>query len=155
MVIKSRFYLHAEDYPKIFPLRNYFLKDFICQYLHRGLMKISNRELCRERSIANLHIYHWIENYGRNKMHVVNHFESFGEESARFRKLPTEATLDKEGTSHGSGAKVITTDQKRETVEFMCNATSLSQLCTCKLAGLSLSTCRYKAQRPAPHMFLS
>ncbi len=31
----------------------------------------------------------------------------------------------------------------------MCDATGLSQRRACRLTGLSLSTCRYEAQRPA------
>lgn len=38
------------------------------------------------------------------------------------------------------------TDHKREAVVLMCEATSLSQRRDYKLAGLSLSTCRYEAQ---------
>ncbi len=47
------------------------------------------------------------------------------------------------------------TDQKREAVEFMCDATGLSQRRACRLTGLSLSTCRYEAQRPAADVHLS
>ena len=41
----------------------------------------------------------------------------------------------------------MTTDQKREAVEFMCDATGLSQRRACRFTGLSLSTCCYEAQR--------
>lgn len=37
----------------------------------------------------------------------------------------------------------------------MCNATGLSQRSACRLTGLSLSTCRYEAQRPAADAHLS
>ena len=37
----------------------------------------------------------------------------------------------------------------------MCEATGLSQRRACRLAGLSLSTCRYSAQRPAADAQLS
>ncbi|KLR43907.1 transposase InsO family protein [Enterobacter sp. SORGH_AS 287] len=37
----------------------------------------------------------------------------------------------------------------------MCEATGLSQRRACRLAGLSLSTCRYPAQRPAADVQLS
>lgn len=47
------------------------------------------------------------------------------------------------------------TDQKREAVEFTCDATGLSQRRACRLTGLSLSTCRYEAQRPAADAHLS
>jgi len=42
-----------------------------------------------------------------------------------------------------------------ESVEFMCDATGLSQRRACSLTGLSLSTCRYKTQRPAADAHLS
>ena len=63
--------------------------------------------------------------------------------------------LDKEALPGGSWAKVLTTDQKREAVEVMCEAKGLSQRRACRLAGLSLSTCRYSAQRPAADAQLS
>jgi len=37
----------------------------------------------------------------------------------------------------------------------MCDATALSQRRACRLTGLSLSTCRYEAQRPAADAHLS
>ncbi len=37
----------------------------------------------------------------------------------------------------------------------MCDATGLSQRRACRLTGLSLSTCRYEAQRPAADVHLS
>ena len=37
----------------------------------------------------------------------------------------------------------------------MCDATGLSQRRACRLTGLSLSTCRYEAQRPAADTHLS
>lgn len=37
----------------------------------------------------------------------------------------------------------------------MCDATGLSQRRACMLIGLSLSTCRYEAQRPAADAHLS
>ncbi|HHT1050239.1 TPA: IS3 family transposase, partial [Escherichia coli] len=49
----------------------------------------------------------------------------------------------------------LTTDQKREAVMLMCDATGLSQRRACRLTGLSLSTCRYEAHRPAADAHLS
>ena len=43
----------------------------------------------------------------------------------------------------------------REAVEFIYDATGLSQLRARRLTGLSLSTCRYEAQRPATDERLS
>jgi len=40
-------------------------------------------------------------------------------------------------------------------VVLMCYATGLSQRRACRLTGLSLSICRYDAQRPAPDAHLS
>ena len=37
----------------------------------------------------------------------------------------------------------------------MCDATGLSQRRACRLAGLSLSTCRYESHRPAADTYLS
>ena len=49
----------------------------------------------------------------------------------------------------------MTTGQKREAVEIMCEATGLPQRRACRLAGLSLSTCRYAVQRPVADAQLS
>lgn len=38
---------------------------------------------------------------------------------------------------------------------LMCDATGLSQRRTCRLTGLSLSTCRYDAHRPVADAHLS
>ncbi len=51
--------------------------------------------------------------------------------------------------------KVLTTDQKREAMVLMCDATGLSQRRACMLIGLSLLTCRYEAQRPAADAHLT
>jgi putative transposase len=56
----------------------------------------------------------------------VKRLKSLEEENARLKKLLAEAMLDKEA-SGGSWAKVLTTDQKREAVMLMCDATGLSQ----------------------------
>lgn len=79
----------------------------------------------------------------------VKRLKSLEEENGRLKKLLAEAMLDKEAPRWLWGEKILTTDQKRETVEFMCDATGLSQRRACRLTGLSLSTCRYEAQRPA------
>lgn len=54
-------------------------------------------------------------------------------------------------------AKVLTTDQKREAVVLMCDATGLSQrrACRLRLTGLSLSTYLYDAQRLSADAHLS
>ena len=62
--------------------------------------------------------------------------------------------LDKEALQVLLG-EVLTTDQKREAVMLMCDATGLSQRRACRLTGLSLSTCRYEAHRPAADAHLS
>ena len=47
------------------------------------------------------------------------------------------------------------TDQKRKAVVLMCDATGLSQRRARRLTGLSLSICRYDAQRPSADAHLS
>lgn len=51
--------------------------------------------------------------------------------------------------------KVLTAGHKREAVDVMCEATGLPQRRACRLAGLSLSTCRYAVQRPVADAQLS
>jgi putative transposase len=51
--------------------------------------------------------------------------------------------------------KVLMTDQKREAVEVMCEARGLLLRRVCRLAGLSLTTCRYSVQRPSADAQLS
>jgi putative transposase len=84
----------------------------------------------------------------------VKRLKSLEEDNARLKKLLAEAMFDKEALLVALG-KVLTTDQKREAVKFMCDATGLSQRRACRLTGLSLSTCRYEAQRPAADVHLS
>ena len=62
----------------------------------------------------------------------VKRLKSLEEENARLKKLLARAMLDK-GASGGSWAKVLTTDQKREAVMLMCDATGLSQRRACRL----------------------
>ena len=78
----------------------------------------------------------------------VKRLKSLEEDNARLKKLLAEAMLDKEALQVALG-KVLTTDQKREAVALMFDATGLSQRLACRLTGLSLSTCSYEAQRPA------
>ena len=88
-------------------------------------------------------------------MPEVKRLKSLEEENARLRKLLAEAMLDKAALQVAQGRKVLTTDQKREAVEVMCEATDLSLRRACRLAGLSLYTCRYSVQRPVADAQLS
>jgi hypothetical protein len=56
--------------------------------------------------------------------------------------------------SGSPGPEVLTTDLKRETVVLICDPIGLSQRRACRLTGLSLSTCRYDAKRPAADVHL-
>lgn len=76
-------------------------------------------------------------------MPEIKRLKSLEEENGILKKLLAEAILDKEALQVPLGAKVLTTDRKREAVDFMCDATSLSQRRACMLIGLSLSTYRY------------
>ncbi len=84
----------------------------------------------------------------------VKRLKSLEEETPDSRScLPKPCWI--KSASGGSWAKVLTTDQKREAVMLMCDATGLSQRRACRLTGLSLSTCRYEAHRPAADAHLS
>jgi len=73
------------------------------------------------------------------------------EENTHLRKQLAEAMLDKEALQ----VALLTTDPKREAVEVICEATVLSQRRACRLAGLSLLTCRCSVQRRAANAQLS
>ena len=60
----------------------------------------------------------------------VKRLRSLDEDNARLRKLLAEAMLDKKTLC----PKALTTDQKREAEEVMCEAASLSQRRACRLA---------------------
>lgn len=64
-------------------------------------------------------------------------------------------SLEEENARQGSGAKALTTGQKREAVVLKCDATGLPQRRACRLTGLFQSTCRYDAQRPTADAHLS
>ncbi|MBH1927918.1 IS3 family transposase, partial [Serratia ureilytica] len=97
----------------------------------------------------------WRKKYGGMEVPEVKRLKSLEEENARLKKLLAEAMLDKEALQVALGRKLLTTGQKREAVVLMCDATGLSQRRACRLTGLSLSTCRYDAQRPAADAHLS
>ncbi|MFS7249249.1 IS3 family transposase [Rahnella rivi] len=116
---------------------------------------VSARELCRKHAISDATFYTWRKKYGGMEVPEVKRLKSLEEENARLKKLLAEAMLDKEALQVALGRKLLTTDQKREAVVLMCDATGLSQRRACRLTGLSLSTCRYEAQRPAADAHLS
>ncbi|MEH3440197.1 IS3 family transposase [Enterobacter roggenkampii] len=113
------------------------------------------RELCRKHAISDATFYTWRKKYGGMEVPEVKRLKSLEEENARLKKLLAEAMLDKEALQVALGRKLLTTDQKREAVMLMCDATGLSQRRACRLTGLSLSTCRYEAHRPAADAHLS
>ncbi|WP_223284357.1 integrase core domain-containing protein [Kosakonia sp. SMBL-WEM22] len=116
---------------------------------------VSARELCRKHAISDATFNTWCKKYGGMEVPEVKHLKSPEEENARLWKLLAEAILDKEALRWLLGEKVLTTDQKREAVVLMCDTAGLSQRRACRLTGLSLSTCRYDAQRPAADAHLS
>ncbi|MCE2004233.1 IS3 family transposase [Enterobacter asburiae] len=116
---------------------------------------VSARELCRKHVISDATFYTWRKKFGDMEVPEVKRLKSLEEENARLKKLLAEAMLDKEALQVALGRKLLTTGQKREAVVVMCDATGLSQRRACRLTGLSLSTCRYDAQRPSSDAHLS
>ncbi|HHA1259768.1 TPA: IS3 family transposase [Enterobacter asburiae] len=136
-------------------MKKRFSDEQIISILREAEAGVSARELCRKHAISDATFYTWRKKYGGMEVPEVKRLKSLEEENARLKKLLAEAMLDKEALQVALGRKLLTTDQKREAVEFMCDATGLSQRRACRLTGLSLSTCRYKAQRPAADAHLS
>ncbi|HAU4426172.1 TPA: IS3 family transposase [Citrobacter freundii] len=120
-----------------------------------GRSGVPARELCRKHAISDATFYIWRKKYGGMEVPEVKRLKSLEEENARLKKLLAEAMLDKEALQVALGRKLLTTDQKREAVMLMCDATGLSQRRACRLTGLSLSTYRYEAHRPAADAHLS
>ena len=127
-------------------MKKRFSDEQIISILREAEAGVSARELCRKHAISDATFYTWRKKYGGMEVPEVKRLKSLEEENGRLKKLLAEAMLDKE---------VLNGFQKRETVEFMCDATGLSQRRACRLTGLSLSTCRYEAQRPAADAHLS
>ncbi|HFK3783459.1 TPA: IS3 family transposase [Klebsiella oxytoca] len=132
-------------------MKKSFYDEQIISILRKAEAGVSARELCRKHAISDATFYTWRKKYGGMEVPEVKRLKSLEEENARLKKLLAEAMLDKEGLQVALGPKVLTTDQKREAVEFMCDATGLSQRRAYQLTGLSLSTCR----RPAADAHLS
>ena len=135
-------------------MKKRFSDEQIISILREAEAGVSARELCRKHAISDATFYTWRKKFGGMEVPEVKRLKSLEEENARLKKLLAEAMLDKE-RFRWPGPKVLTTDQKREAVEVMCETTGLSQRRACRLAGLSLSTCRYSAQRPAADAQLS
>ncbi|HBS6754083.1 TPA: IS3-like element ISKpn34 family transposase, partial [Klebsiella pneumoniae] len=136
-------------------MKKRFSDEQIICILREAEAGVSARELCRKHAISDATFYTWRKKYGGMEVPEVKRLKSLEEENARLKKLLAEAMLDKEALQVALGRKLLTTDQKREAVEVMCEAKGLSQRRACRLAGLSLSTCRYSAQRPAADAQLS
>ncbi|MBL5885571.1 IS3 family transposase [Lelliottia amnigena] len=136
-------------------MKKRFSDEQIISILREAEAGVSARELCRKHAISDATFYTWRKKYGGMEVPEVKRLKSLEEENARLKKLLAEAMLDKEALQVALGRKLLTTDQKREVVVLMCDATGLSQRRACRLTGLSLSTCRYDAQRPAADAHLS
>ncbi|HBI6868961.1 TPA: IS3 family transposase [Enterobacter cancerogenus] len=136
-------------------MKKRFSDEQIISILREAEAGVSARELCRKPAISDAAFYTWRKKYGGMEVPEVKRLKSLEEENARRKKLLAEAMLDKEALQVALGRKLLTTGQKREAVVFMCDATGLSQRRACRLTGLSLSTCRYEAQRPAADAHLS
>lgn len=136
-------------------MKKHFSDKQIFSILREAETGISARKLCRKHAISDATFYTWRKKYGGMEVPEVKSLKSLEEENARLKKLLAEAMLDKGGASGGAWAKVLTTDQKREAVVLMCDATGLSQRRACRHTGLSLSTSRYDAPRPAADAHLS
>lgn len=108
-------------------MKKHFSDELISSFLREAEAGVSARDLCRKHAISDATLYTWR------------------------KKLLGEAMLDKEALQ----VTPLTTDQKQDTVELMCDATGLSELPACRLTGLSLSTCRYDALRPSADAYLS
>ncbi|WP_156884934.1 IS3 family transposase [Kosakonia cowanii] len=136
-------------------MKKRFSDEQIISILREAEAGVSARELCRKHAISDATFYAWRKKYGSMEVPEVKRLKSLEEENARLRKLLAEAMLDKEALQVTLGRKLLTTDQKREAMVLMCDATGLSQRRACRLTGLPLSTCRYDAQRPAADAHLS
>ncbi|MBN5215522.1 IS3 family transposase [Serratia ureilytica] len=136
-------------------MKKRFSDEQIISILREAEAGVSARELCRKHAISDATFYTWRKKYGGMEVPEVKRLKSLEEENARLKKLLAEAMLDKEALQVALGRKPLTTGQKREAVVLMCDATGLSQRRACRLTGLSLSTCRYDAQRPATDAHLS
>ncbi|UUC98963.1 IS3-like element ISSen4 family transposase [Escherichia coli] len=136
-------------------MKKRFSDEQIISILREAEAGVPARELCRKHAISDATFYTWRKKYGGMEVPEVKRLKSLEEENARLKKLLAEAMLDKEALQVALGRKLLTTDQKREAVMLMCDATGLSQRRACRLTGLSLSTCRYEAHRPAADAHLS
>ncbi|PEI02321.1 IS3 family transposase [Pantoea agglomerans] len=136
-------------------MKKRFSDEQIISILREAEAGVSARELCRKHAISDATFYTWRKKFGGMEVPEVKRLKTPEEENACLKKLLAEAMLDKEALQVAPGAKVMTADQKREVVVLMCDATGLSQRRACRFTGLSLSTCRYDAQRPAADAHLS
>jgi putative transposase len=104
-------------------------------------------------TLSDATFYIWRKKYGGMEVPEVKRLKSLEEENARLKKLLASWRWISRSPG-GSWAKVLTTDQKREAVVLMCDATGLSQRRACRLTGLSVDR-RYEAQRLAADAHLS
>nr|GME07234.1 IS3 family transposase [Ipomoea batatas]GME07342.1 IS3 family transposase [Ipomoea batatas] len=109
-------------------MKKRFSDEQIISILREAEDGVSARELCRKHAISDATFYSWRKKFGGMEVPEVKRLKSLEEENARLKKLLAEAMLDKEALQVALGRN---------------------------LAGLSLSTCRYSAQRPAADAQLS
>ncbi|WP_426727713.1 IS3 family transposase [Enterobacter cloacae complex sp. 319F7] len=136
-------------------MKKRFSDEQIIENFREAEAGVPARELCRKHAISDATFYTWRKKYGGMEVPEVKRLKSLEEENARLKKLLAEAMLDKEALQVALGRKLLTIYEKREAVMLMCDATGLSQRRACRLTGLSLSTCRYEAHRPAADAHLS
>ncbi len=124
-------------------MKKRFSDEQIISILRKAKAGVSAHELCRKHAISDATFYTWRKKYGGMEVPGVKRLNSLEEENARLKKvLPKLCWIRKH--FRWLSAKVLTTDQKREIVESMCDATSLSQRPASRLTGLSLSTASMK-----------
>ena len=135
-------------------MKKRFSDEQIISILREAEAGVPARELCRKHAISDATFYTWRKKYGGMEVPEVKRLKSLEEENTRLKKLLAEAMLDKEALQVALGRS---TDDRPEagSVMLMCDATGLSQRRACRLTGLSLSTCRYEAHRPAADAHLS
>ena len=138
-------------------MKELFSDEQIIRILREAEAGVSARELFRKHAISGATFYSLrIKFYGL-EVPAVKQFKSLEECHRRHKKLLAKAMQDKykRTLQVTLGQKVLTTGQKWEAVVLMCDVIGLSQRRASRLTGLSLSSCRYDAQRLATDAHLS
>ncbi len=77
-------------------MKKRFSDEQIISILREAETGVSARELCRKHAIFDATFYTWRKKYGGMEVPEVKRLKSLEEKSARLRKLPAEAILDRE-----------------------------------------------------------